>query len=441
MSPDTTDAVASSNRREQSCKSPYHGSIPRAASNPSRPLVASLAATTTVGYGVLFYAYGVLLLPMQEDLGWSRSTLTGAFTCALVVNALLTIPVGRWLDRHPPRPLLLTGAVTGTALVLTWAALDQILPFFVVWIGLGACMAALFYEPAFTILTKRLEGRDRHQAVTSVTLVAGLASTIFGPLTAAFESTWGWRGAVVALAVILAVVTIPLFAYVLSDRTTGPVVAARHTDVAPRSALASTQFWGLTAAYLLSSVATLAIAVHLVPYLRDEGWTSGSAATVLGGVGLVQVLGRSVFAQLTARIPAGPLGTWVLGAKAVGIAALVLSPTLGGVLVFLLVYGAANGLQTLTRATVVADLYGAAHYGSISAVISATSAIAAAFAPFIAAALIELAGANEPVLWGLAGIALASAMINEIAVGTRVRLRRAAITPEDESPVVPGLET
>jgi MFS family permease len=407
----------------------------------SRSLVGSLAATTTVGYGVLFYAYGVLLLPMQEDLGWRRSTLTAAFTCALVVNALLTIPVGRWLDRHPPRPLLLTGAVGATGLVLTWARLNQILPFFVVWIGLGACMAALFYEPAFTILTKRLEGHARHRAVTSVTLVAGLASTIFGPLTARLESAWGWRGAVVVLAVILAVVTIPLFGYVFGDKSTGHAVAIRHTDVAPRSALASPQFWGLTAAYLLSAVATLAIAVHLVPYLRDEGWTSASSATVLGGIGLVQVLGRSVFARLTARIPAGPLGTWVLGAKAVGIAALVLSPTLGGVLVFLLIYGAANGLQTLTRATVVADLYGAAHYGSISASISAICAIAAAFAPFIAAALIEVAGANEPVLWGLAAIALMSAMINEIAVGTRARLRRTAITPEDESPVVPGLET
>ena len=68
-----------------------------------RFLVSSLAATTTVGYGVLFYAYGVLLLPMEAELGWSRSVLTGAFTCALVVNALLTIPVGRWLDRHQPR--------------------------------------------------------------------------------------------------------------------------------------------------------------------------------------------------------------------------------------------------------------------------------------------------------------------------------------------------
>jgi MFS family permease len=407
----------------------------------SRSLIVSLAATTTVGYGVLFYAYGVLLVPMENDLGWRRSVLTGAFTCALMVNALLTIPVGRWLDRHAPRPLLVTGAVAGASLVALWATVDRPVVFFAVWIGLGACMTILFYEPAFTIITKRLEGRERHRAVTSVTLMAGLASTIFGPLTATLEEAWGWRGAVFALACILAVVTIPLFLVALGEPAAARPTAVRHTDTAPRDALASRQFWGLTIAYLLSAVATYAVAVHLVPYLRGEGWTSGRAASVVGGVGLVQVLGRSVFGRLTSRWAAGPLGTWVLGAKAVGIAFIVLWPTVPGVIAFLVVYGAANGLQTLTRATVIADLYGAAHYGSISSIVSAVSAVAGSLAPFMVALAIELVGADEPVLWGLAAIAFASAIANEIAVGTRAHRKRLPEALEDVAPVPPGLET
>ena len=404
-----------------------------------RLLVSSLAATTTVGYGVLFYAYGVLLIPMEVGLGWSRSTLTGAFTCALVVNALLTIPVGRWLDRHQPRPLLTFGAVAATVLVGLWAWSDSPATFFAVWVGLGACMTLLFYEPAFTILTKRLRGADRHRAITSVTLLAGLASTIFGPLTAFFERSFGWRGAVVSLGAILGVVTIPLFIVSLRPSPSDQAPPAHHTDTAPREALRSPRFWGLTTAYLLSAVATFAIAVHLVPYLRGEGWTSTSAATVLGGVGLVQVLGRSVFGRLTLRWSAGTLGTYVLGAKAIGIAVLTLWPTVTGVLVFLLVYGAANGLQTLTRATVVADLYGAAHYGSISAVISAICSIVGSFAPFAVAAAIEVIGADEPVLWGLAAIALASAVANELAISGRPWNR--SVTRLSDVDAVPDLET
>jgi MFS family permease len=405
-----------------------------------RLLVSSLAATTTVGYGVLFYAYGVLLLPMEAGLGWRRSTLTGAFTCALVVSALLTIPVGRWLDRHQPRPLLTFGAVAATVLVGLWAWSDSTVVFYAVWIGLGACMATLFYEPAFTILTKRLRGPDRHRAITSVTLLAGLASTIFGPLTAFLERSLGWRGAIVSLAAILGVVTIPLFVLSLRPSPSDEDPAApHHTDTAPREAMRSPRFWGLTTAYLLSAVATFAIAVHLVPYLRGEGWTSGSAATVLGGVGLVQVLGRSIFGRLTLRWSAGSLGTWVLGSKAIGIAVLTLWPTVAGVLVFLVVYGAANGLQTLTRATVVADLYGAAHYGSISAVMSAICSIAGSFAPFAVATAIEIVGADEPVLWGLAGVALVSAVANELAISGRPSTR--SLRRLSDVDAVPDLET
>ncbi len=404
-----------------------------------RVLVSSLAATTTAGYGVLFYAYGVLLLPMEADLGWRRSVLTGAFTCALVVNALLTIPVGRWLDRHEPRPLLMLGATVATVLVVLWAWSDSAAVFYAVWVGLGACMAVLFYEPAFTILTKRLQGAERHRAITSVTLLAGLASTIFGPLTAFLERSFGWRGAVIALAAILGSVAIPLFALSLRPSASPEPAASHHTDTAPRDAMRSARFWGLTTAYLLSAVSTFAIAVYLVPYLRGEGWTSTSAATVLGGVGLVQVLGRSIFGRLTLRWSAGTLGTWVLGSKALGIAVLTLWPTIAGVLVFLLVYGAANGLQTLTRATVVADLYGAAHYGSISAVMSAICSIVGSFAPFAVAAAVEIVGADEPVLWGLAGIALASAIVNELAISGRPWTR--SIRSLSDVDAVPDLET
>jgi MFS family permease len=378
---------------------------------------------------------------MERDLGWRRSVLTGAFSCALLVAALLTVPVGRWLDRHSPRGLLTGGAVLAVALVASWAAVDQPLPFFIVWIGLGACMSVLFYEPAFTIITKRLQGAQRHRAVTSVTLLAGLASTIFSPLTAMLERSFGWRGAVLALGAILGLVTVPLFLMALREPHDGREQVVRHTDTAPREALTSPQFWCLTLAYLLSAMTTYAIAVHLVPYLRGEGWTSGGAAIALGAVGVVQVLGRSVFARLTAHRSAGPLGTWVLGAKAVGIAVLVMSPTVLGVVVFLVVYGAANGLQTLTRATVIADLYGAAHYGSISAVTSAASAVAGSLAPFLVSAAIELVGADEPVLWGLAGLSVASAVANELAVGIRPRVPRRIPAPEDLAPVPPELET
>jgi MFS family permease len=84
-------------------------------------IVAVFAVTETVSWGVLYYAFAVFQVPMQHELGWSKSELTGALSVALATSALAAFPVGRWLDRHSPRPLMTLGSVLGALLVLGWS--------------------------------------------------------------------------------------------------------------------------------------------------------------------------------------------------------------------------------------------------------------------------------------------------------------------------------
>jgi hypothetical protein len=65
-------------------------------------MVLALALTETTSWGILYYAFTVFLTPMQEELGWSRGAMTGAFSLAQLLSGLAGIPVGRWLDRHGP---------------------------------------------------------------------------------------------------------------------------------------------------------------------------------------------------------------------------------------------------------------------------------------------------------------------------------------------------
>ncbi len=380
-------------------------------------VVASLAVTTTAAYGVLFYAYGVLLVPMQDDLGWSRSFLSAAFSGGLLVAALLAIPVGRWLDHRSPRPLLLAGSMVAVALLAGWANARS-KPFYAaVWLLLGACQAILFYEPAFTVLAKRFHGAERTRAITTVTLLAGLASTIFGPLTAKLEQLFGWRETVAVLAAILGVVTLPAFWFGFARRAV-PAPATSSPDsvppsTLPRDALRTRTFWLLTLAYLLSAVTTFGVAVHIVAFLHGRGMATGRAATALGAIGLVQVLGRTTFVRATARHASVSVATWILALKGVGLAVLVVAPGAIGLVAFVVVYGASNGISTLTRATTIAEIYGHEHYGSISAVIAAVSAVAGAMTPFCVAVVSDAIGSEAPVLGGLAVLSLLAAVSNE----------------------------
>ncbi len=180
-------------------------------------IAGTLAFTETVSWGILYYAFAVFLVPMQEEMGWSQTAITGAYSLGLLVSRLAAPLVGRWLDRHGPRGLMTLGSTLGTVLLLAWASVEDLWVFYLVWVGMGLAMAATLYEPAFAVLAKWFE-RGRGSALLLVTLAGGLASTIFLPLSAWLVEAQGWRGALLALAALLALLTIVPHALVLRRR-------------------------------------------------------------------------------------------------------------------------------------------------------------------------------------------------------------------------------
>ena len=187
----------------------------------SRGLVPGLATTETVSWGILYYAFPVLLPAMERDLGWSRTTLIGAYTVAVIVSGLAALPVGRLLDRRPSRSLMTAGSILAALSVLGWAAASSVGAFYVTWVAIGAAMALVLYEPAQVVLVKQF-GASATRAITTLTLVAGFASTIFQPVTAILADRLGWRSALVVLGLVLAAVTIPLHLIVLPGRVVRP---------------------------------------------------------------------------------------------------------------------------------------------------------------------------------------------------------------------------
>jgi MFS family permease len=118
---------------------------------------------------------------MQQELGWSGTALTGAYSLGLLVSGLAAPLAGRWLDRHGPRGLMTLGSVLGTVVLRLWASVEDLWIFYLAWVGIGIAMAATLYEPAFAVLAKWFE-RGRARALLLVTLTGGLASTMFLPL-------------------------------------------------------------------------------------------------------------------------------------------------------------------------------------------------------------------------------------------------------------------
>jgi MFS family permease len=402
-------------------------------------LVATLAVAETTAYGVLAYAFGVFLLPMQQELGWSRTALTGAYSLAIVLSGVAAIPVGRWLDRHGARALMTAGSVAATVLVLAWARVTDLGAYYAVWAGIGVVMAAVLYEPAFVVIaTWFRDGAERTRALLALTVVAGFASVVYVPLAGWLVQARGWRDALVALAALLVPLTVlpnatlpgrrpdHLQRHAAQEPATPP--ASKVADGVPLGrALGDQALWWLAAGFFAATLATATVTVHLVAYLREQHYSPGFAATWTGLIGAGSVAGRVLVTALGRRWPLALATAVVFAVQAVAVGVLVLSSGPARVVGFVALFGLGVGLISLSRAALVADFYGVAEYASINGVLALTLTIARAAAPVAAAALRTATGSYQPVM---AAVALCSILASlAMARAHQLHARQAIPSP------------
>ena len=391
-------------------------------------MLLAVAIAQITSWGVLYYSFTVFLDPMSRELGWSVATLTGGYSLALLVSGVAAIPVGRWLDRHSPRGLMTVGSILATLLVLAWATIDSLAVYYLIWVGIGLAMSAVLYEPAFVIVANWFR-RKRSRALTLLTVVAGLASVIYVPLAGWLVMTWEWRTALIIMAGLLAIGTIPIHAFLLrrspadvgeavdgepparADQTSGAASPARAT-LTLGDALRQQVFWWTALTFVLANFTMLAIFVHLVPYLTREGFTPGFAATMIGVAGAMALPGRLIITPLGEVVPRQYVAAGIFASQVLALAVLLGTDSRAGVIVFVVLFGAGFGAVTPARAAIVADLYGSANYGAINGALATGVTFSRAAAPVTAGLIVTLTDSYAPVFLTL----LIASLVAAIAV-------------------------
>ncbi|GAI21763.1 unnamed protein product, partial [marine sediment metagenome] len=155
-------------------------------------LIPSLGLTQIVGWGSMFYAYGILMQPMQAELQLSKPVVVGAYSLALLISGLMSTLAGSIIDRIGGR--LLMGAGTGLAALMlaSMSFVHDALGLYLMWAVIGLAMSATLYQPAFAVLTQVFQA-DFRRAITMLTLFGGFASTVAWPLTQWLLEQCGWR--------------------------------------------------------------------------------------------------------------------------------------------------------------------------------------------------------------------------------------------------------
>jgi predicted MFS family arabinose efflux permease len=375
-----------------------------------------LSLAQLISWGTVFYAFTLFMDPMTRELGWSKPELAAAYSLGLVASGLGAMPVGRLIDLGYGRFVMTSGSVMAAALFLVWSQVETYAVFLALWIGLGFAMSALLYEAGFAVLTRTVGPLSR-RAITAMTLVGGLASTVFLPVTHVLIEELGWRPALVALAAInLAVCAVIHASVIPSGRkdTASTPSAVSSSPSSARRVLGKLAFWGFMATTVLHGALFTGFSVHLIPLLVERGFDVGIAVAVFSVIGPAQVAARVVIAMSERKLSMRTIGlvTLALPVAAFTLLAFVLP---GSVLVilFALLYGAANGMMTVVRGVLPSEIFGRADYGTIQGMIAAPTTIARAAGPFLFGIVWSWSGGYGAVV--ALGLALAAASLLSFA--------------------------
>ena len=383
-------------------------------------IAIAFAITETVSFGVIYYAFTVFIAPMETDLGWSRGELSGAFSLFLLMTGLMAFPVGWWLDKRGSRLLMTLGSIGATLLVLMWSQVNSRPEFALIMTLMGCCGAAVLYELAFTVIATWFIHK-RGTAMAIVTFTAGFASTIFIPLSDALLAAFGWRQAVFMLGILLGIITIPLHLLILRRRPSDLGLLPDGESSAPAkkqavsislpAALRSRFFWMMTLAFALSTVCISAARVHFIPLLISIGIHPSAAALASGSIGIMQVIGRMIFAPIETRFSVRTMVIGVFILLTLSMTILLFGSAPLWIALFIVLFGMAVGTHTLTRPLMVADAYGSGFYGRISSAMALVLTIARTSAPFAAGVIFDLFHSYVPMLIGLTGFSALSLVI------------------------------
>jgi len=299
---------------------------------------------------------GVLMIPLEEEFGWSRATIAAAMSINLVVfglsgpfSAALVERVG--LRRVVTVALSLIAASAGLSTLAT-----QPWHLYVLW-GLvaGAATGAVAPVLAAMIATRWFAAR-RGLVTGLLTAANSTGQLVFLPLMS-YVAIGGWRWALAVVAGA-AIVALPIAGLLMRDRPSdlglapyGGVAEPPRGAAPPSSAIAVLReaaatgtFWALAASFFVCGATTVGlIAVHFIPAAHDHHMAATTAAGMLAVMGVLDIAGTTASGWLTDRMDPRKLLFWYYALR--GLSLVLLSNALATQSYTLVLFVAFYGLD------------------------------------------------------------------------------------------------
>jgi MFS family permease len=361
------------------------------------------------------YSFGVFFSALIEEFGWSRASLSGAFSLYAFAYGAFGLIAGRLTDRWGPRVVIAAGGgFLGAGLVAMSRVREIWHPYVLYGLVAALGMSTAFVPCSATVA--RWFVRRRGLAVGLAFAGMGLGTLVLPPVAHFLVSRVGWRWAYVVFGAGV-LVFLNLIATVMrrDPESVGLRPDGDHAPPRPEGAGArphawtiggaarTRSFWMIFGVFAATWVPVFGPLVHLVPMARGFGISPLLAATLVSALGLAALLGRLLMGGISDRIGRRPTLAAALALQVVAFVALSQSRSLGALYVAASLFGFSYGGVSVMFPALVADFFGREQTGSLVGLLFAIAGSMGAWGPLGAGFIYDRFGSYGLAWWLSAG--------------------------------------
>ena len=395
-------------------------------------IVAAAVFIAMVGVAPIS-GFGVFVIPMSEDFGWSRSTISLAGTVAAIAGGCSQPVLGRVFDIVGGRKLILTGLTVFAASNILLMFTNHISYLIIVFGVLMAVAGSAGTMNTVGALVSKWFHRRRATAIALMSAGGSLGGLVLVPFIAFVMPIVGWRNTWLILGSIILFLALPLAFLIIKndpseggklpdgdDNTAGDLIGTKvlrgplEVDYWLH-ACKSLPLWQICGGYFVCGATTTMMSIHYVPYAIEEGFSPSTAATAFAVLSAVTLIGALGAGFLGDRLGYKNLLAFAYGTRGIGYAVLVMFPGLWGLYGFAIIGGLSfNATVPLTTA-LIAEVYGLRNIGTLIGINFMAHQMGGAISVQFAGIMRDVTG-EYTIPFAIAGFLLAFATVASIAI-------------------------
>lgn len=367
--------------------------------------------------GAGFYSFSIFIRPIENDFGWSRSSIALTMSIYLIVSGLMSPLIGRLIQEYGPKKVMRVCAFFAGACFMLVSLTQSLWYFYLVYAFLAVCVSGMGVIPASSLLANWFDKR-RGRAVGISMVGISFGGFLLAPFVGWISTNYGWKSAFLAIGLIVWAVALPVVQFIVKDKPEdGDRPQLEGAEQSPdtnqppepffsagqgwtaSAALKSRPFWCIFISFFLTPMAQMGVLQHQVPIIMASGMSEAMAAAILGLTAGVGGLGKLSFGRFSEIWPFRYVALLCFGLQALAVLALICVNSVATVWFYAVIFGFAMGGVVVLIPLVVGHYWGLTSYSVLLGVVWVANSLGGSAGTYLSGLIYDHSGSYQYALY------------------------------------------